>query len=684
MSKTVSSKGLFNSKNPWESARSGFHKLNGVYIAKVLSNKDVKRTGRLTVQISYLNANPNENRTYEAMYVSPFIGSTRITDIDPSDPTSYEGTSNSYGMWLQPPDVGNMVLVVFGDGNAKYPFVIGSSLIDSQFNYTLPGIASGNSYQGGKFNAPVAEKNRYDPDPKHNGAIRPINHDFAEVLTVQGLINDPLRGASSSSARRESPSEVFGILTKGTRTKEGNAKGIGHQFVMDDNANNKNIRLRTAGGNQILLDDTTGCIYVINSKGTAWFELDIQGNINFFGQGSMSLRAKGDFNLRADKNVNIEAGNDVNIKAAGDNDAGGYKGSALLGAIGSPPLGVGGSVRVHATRDASIHANQNGLITANGGSLELNSANRLVLTSTVGVVSQSSGYISVNAVGKLDLVAGGTVAMAGGGTTNIYGSTIGLNNPGVPPTPDLVPAVTAPQIGGNDKEDQSSTPPEYDREQDLPILNGGKRQNNDTIQTIVSNLVTAEPYIGHGQYDPSTDIPGEIEEDINADNERLDGQIDSNDGTPADFDTPDGTQIGKGFTDKFKSVHESYDNASSSFQTLQDMNFDSLQGLSSMADSFGIAIPSYRLPTTTALQGKILGQLTLLKDTELRLGQIGLDADGLGLDINSPLVDNVKNKIDNTIDGVLSDIPGGDNLSKNDFLQSAKEEILDKSKSTYG
>ena len=78
--------------------------------------------------------------------------------------------------------------------------------------------------------------------------------------------------------------------------------------------------------------------------------------------------------------------------------------------------------------------------------------------------------------------------MAGGGATNIYGATIGLNNPGVPPTPDVLPAVPAPQIGGNDKEDQSSKAPEYDRDADIPILNGGQRTDNVTISSIVSNF----------------------------------------------------------------------------------------------------------------------------------------------------------------------------------------------------
>ena len=66
------------------------------------------------------------------------------------------------------------IVSAFADGNLKYPFVIGGTIGDSQFNYSLPGIAGGPSFQGGSFNAPVAEKNRYDQDPKHNGIARPI------------------------------------------------------------------------------------------------------------------------------------------------------------------------------------------------------------------------------------------------------------------------------------------------------------------------------------------------------------------------------------------------------------------------------------------------------------------------------------------------------------------------------
>lgn len=657
--------------NPYERKNTA-KKYFGIYIGTVDFNKDGTRTGKVSVNIPELNKNPNEKNLFDAMYTSPFYGASNTDLVREDDITLDENSLHSYGMWTPPPDVGNTVLVAFGDGLLSKPFIIGHTM-PTQLNQMVPGIPGGPSFQGGPFNTPTVEKNNYDTDIKNNGKLRPIYHDFAESITKQGLINDPLRGATSSSARRETPSEVLGILTKGPRDDKGQPIGPGHQFIMDDNQGNSNIRLRTGGGNQVLLDDSTGSIYVINKHGTAWFELDKDGNMNFFGEGSMSFRSKGDFNLRADKNINFEAGNDVNIKAVGDNDAGGYKGvSGKLGGLGVPPLGTGGSVRIHATADASIHANLNSQITANAGELQLNSAGRLTATSTLGVALQSQGYASISAMAKVDVLAGGAATVSAGGTTNLFGSTIGLNNPGTPPTPDLVPAIPAPQLGGAEKPDQSSAQPEYDREAANPIVNGGQRpEKGPTINTIVGKLITAEPYIGHGQFDPSTEDPTSIEEDETADTETLENQIDPTDDTPADADTPEGTKIGEGFaeaTDGIKSVYEEYNAQLSNFTALQDVNLGSLEGITKMAESLGIAIPPYRIPTTNSIMQKIIGQSKILTDLEAQLKQFSLDDLGLPLDLENGVIGEMKGEIN----GAISDVTGG---KVEEFKNSAKSLI---------
>ena len=126
--------------------------------------------------------------------------------------------------------------------------------------------------------------NNYDATPK------PI-HPFAETLLKQGLSADDMRGNTSSSARRESPSQVFGISTPGRKdigttkqpvgAKDSGAtdhvvRKTGHTFVMDDGAEdgtNQLTRLRTASGHQLLMHDTEGVVYIANGSGNAYIEM---------------------------------------------------------------------------------------------------------------------------------------------------------------------------------------------------------------------------------------------------------------------------------------------------------------------------------------------------------------------------------------------------------------------------
>ena len=70
----------------------------------------------------------------------------------------------------------------------------------------------------------------------------------------------------------------------------------------------------------------------------------------------------------------------------------------------------------------------------------------------------------------------------------------------------ILPAVP---IGTNDFEDNSKTPPEFDKEAarkgEKGFTTGGLREKTPLpVSTIVSTLVTNEPFVGHAQYDPST------------------------------------------------------------------------------------------------------------------------------------------------------------------------------------
>ena len=345
----------------------------GVYIGTVMNTADVNFSGRLDVQIPSLQVTNDasdralEKTTYTVRYCSPFAGQTPARDAKSGG--GFEDTQKSYGFWAVPPDIGTQVLVMFANGNVNEGFWIGC-VPDMQINHMVPGLASseksteeaseGEEPKFGKLgitDLPVAEANRKtsalninsDYTEDKSASSRSVHTHIADALLAQGLIKDKIRGVTSSSARRETPSQVFGISTPGPIDHKGqfapqNTEAVnrhgevggkfahsrlgGHSFVMDDGTpsvggetpiENELIRFRTRKGAQVLLHDSENTVYIINSTGTAWVELTEDGKIDMYADESFSVHTIGDFNLRAERDINIEAARNINIKATGQN-----------------------------------------------------------------------------------------------------------------------------------------------------------------------------------------------------------------------------------------------------------------------------------------------------------------------------------------------------------------------------
>ncbi len=175
------------------------------------------------------------------------------------------------------------------------------------------------------------------------------------------MLKDDVRGITSSSARRETPSTVFGISTPGPLDKKGPTKLVGLEkrkvvlpmsrlggttFVMDDGddnylrktlagegppeyaslenketdglrdvPHNELVRIRTRTGHQILLHNSEDLIYIGNAKGTTWVELTSNGKIDIYAEDSISIHTENDLNIKADRDINLEAGRNFNVKA---------------------------------------------------------------------------------------------------------------------------------------------------------------------------------------------------------------------------------------------------------------------------------------------------------------------------------------------------------------------------------
>jgi|TARA_B110000261_G_C13089011_1_gene359110 hypothetical protein len=395
--------------------KAGF-KDSGPYEAIVVNNLDTKYMGGLTVELlKYTSAGSAPERSGQLMnvrYLSPFYGVTPNAALTAND--GYEHTQKSYGMWMVPPDIGTKVLVIFAEGNANFGYWIGCIPAD-YMNFMVPdGRASTENTTG---ITPPPLKGRKLPVGEYNKAIeagekvdptlfaKPYNKDFTETLEIQGLLNDEVRGTTTSSARREIPSMVFGISSPGPKDRRDGAPGVdigtdkskvnvpsnrlgGSSFVMDDGDDRfvrathaedgppiyKNIgaretggdrtipqnelfRFRTRTGHQILMNNSEDLIYIGNARGSTWIEMSSDGKIDIHAQDSVSIMTENDLNITAERDINMEAGRNINMKATG-RAPGATSGRVQIESYRDFNLSVGANSKITVGKNQHIKVNQ--------------------------------------------------------------------------------------------------------------------------------------------------------------------------------------------------------------------------------------------------------------------------------------------------------------------------------------
>lgn len=331
------------------------------YIGIVKNNLDPTRCGRLQVWIPDLGGNENDPKNWRTVsYSSPYMGTTDITKgaaKTPNKENKWNNTTHTYGMWMVPPDVGIEVICIFIAGDPLRGYWMGC-VNSSISRFMIPAIASTDKFVTTGTSAdvketaqasglaPVTEFNTHDPDAAQKPAFytnpKPIHEPQYKILKEQGLDRDKIRGPITSSSQRESPSQVFGISTPGRPFPDNGAdnpaaykakvqagklteddyryttrKG-GHTFIMDDGnlvGEDQLVRLRTASGHQIMMNDTSNSLYINHSDGTSWIELAADGSIHVYAKAGINVRSEGTINFHTDKDFNINAANDINLKA---------------------------------------------------------------------------------------------------------------------------------------------------------------------------------------------------------------------------------------------------------------------------------------------------------------------------------------------------------------------------------
>ena len=471
-------------------------------LAVVVNHLDPDLMGALEVQL--LRANPadptQKSANITVRYCSPFLGTTDIR-FEGTDSAKFDDVQKTYGFWMVPPDIGTTVMVLFIDGDINQGYWFGC-VPDKYKNQMIPGIAASQysaitpeqeRYYGTK-NLPVAEYHvgsRTGEIPKPDTYTKPI-HPFANRLLAQGLLLDNIRGITSSTARREAPSTVFGISTPGPIDKNGPKKQIGFDqkvsipvsrlggttFVMDDgdaDGQNELVRIRTRTGHQILMHNSSDLIYIANSKGTAWIEMTSQGKLDIYAEDSISVHSAADFNFRADRDINIEAGRNFNIRAKQDmetNVTGHYflivDDYAKISIRNDKDETIGQNSRLSVGSDLSISSSQNTFLEAGAG---------------LNLAGESGAYLS----------SGIDVHIGASGTIYESGGAIHLNGPPATAAGAATPATQPVYLSLFANPNRTSSAGWSD----------GKFYKADSIISIMQRVPTHEPWDQHENINPT-------------------------------------------------------------------------------------------------------------------------------------------------------------------------------------
>ena len=333
----------------------GVREEKGIVMGITKANAHPASMGNLSVFVPTFADKSRENERSQwrqVRYCTPFYSRTEVQGSGNSSVT----TKNTAGMVYPCPDIGTQVLCFFPEGRNQDGFWFAcapdaymmQSLPEPAFTENIttdPGQIRGKKAPGGEFNDKdsLTDKIKNYLSPK-----RAFDSDTHGILKTQGIDQDEIRGLTSSNYMRETPSELFGITTKGRRVNKDNvdiadnaaiisklknnadlskleaeavegrvARKKGHSLVMDDGdieGNSNLIRFRTAAGHQILMHDTEDLIYIGNSKGTSWIQMDAEGQLDVYSKTNINLRSK-NINMHADSSIKMHAGNNIQIVA---------------------------------------------------------------------------------------------------------------------------------------------------------------------------------------------------------------------------------------------------------------------------------------------------------------------------------------------------------------------------------
>lgn len=375
----------------------------GPHIGIVKENRDPLLNGRIQVWIPEFGGIETDPKYWRTVsYAGPYLGSTvqepfaqESPKSGASDKNTFTNVRHTYGMWFNVPDLENWVLCTFAGGDPARGYWF-ACVLNQLGHHMIPAIGSSKNIvkpSDSKLAAvirdgepyPVVEFNEYSQDVNWSNIQsnkKPVHESQLKILLEQGLDRYSLtktKGIIESTSQRETPSGVFGFSTPGrpvggmpsesatSQQRKIKARMGGHSLVLDDgNKEGKNnlIRLRSAGGHQILLDDSERVVYISNSSGSVYIEMSAAGHLNIYSSNSINLRTKAEFNFHADGNMNVNVGGSFNLNAKGSIN---LHGSSIEGKGSKDITLFGGSLKLGSSGRLDLYTSGGGSFTASQG-----------------------------------------------------------------------------------------------------------------------------------------------------------------------------------------------------------------------------------------------------------------------------------------------------------------------------
>lgn len=312
----------------------------GHYLGVIKDVFDPSHMGIVQVYIPEIcGVDPQDSsRWINCSYASPFMNTT--------PPADKNIPQQSSGLWANPVDVNQSVIVIFIKGDVNQAFYI-ACVPEAYQNRDVAGAAPNikdNKDPLVRTNPDRTGKTQAENSP---GGVDQVGN-YKKVQS--GLAVDSGRAPPSGPAMN-TPSSCVVLSSPGTKLGANSKSGAinplgytkvnyndisfldgniqngpgntqtstqrtgGHSIRLEDDVNYEHLGLISRSGHQIIMNDTKGCIYINSANGNNWIELTKDGKIDIYARDSVSIRTQADFNFYADRDFNVHAGRYINLLA---------------------------------------------------------------------------------------------------------------------------------------------------------------------------------------------------------------------------------------------------------------------------------------------------------------------------------------------------------------------------------